>query len=251
MIQLLGDKSLRALLFVRTLNEQSIEPTISDADAFIEASTVNDFDPLAAEYFRSTVDYLLGTRLLKKTKGTRLTLSAAGQALLRAADTKDLVKTQPTPVEVVGRMSDPIVYAELLTRIDDIGDSLVIDPYLHPRDLSVLLQLSSTRRFLTLNKDAAGLKKQARMNKFKIHMGAKPDKELRFASTKDSPELHDRLFIPQQGGEALSIGTSLGGKQVTVITRLGNGTTNALREHYNSLWERGTRVDPILREDDE
>lgn len=250
MIQLLGDKQLRGLTFVHILNEQGIEPTVGDANAFVEAWVVNDFDPPIEGYFRDTVDYLLGARLLKRTSGTRLTLSPAGKALLNAANTKDSVKAPSAPVEVVGRMNDPFVYAELLTRIDDVGASLVIDPYLHPRDLLVLLELSSTNRFLTVNQAAAGLNKQARMDKFRISMGARPDKELRFATgTKDSRELHDRLVIPMKGGEAISMGTSLGGQQVTVITRLGIGATNALREHYNQIWDRSTRVEPIKRED--
>lgn len=122
MIKLLGDKSLRALMFVQTLNAQGIEPTVSDAGAFVEARQFNDFDPLSEGYFRATVDYLLDARLLFKTRGTKkLTLSPAGQAILRASDPQDVAQGPTAPVEVVGHMNDPVVYAELLTRIDDVG----------------------------------------------------------------------------------------------------------------------------------
>ncbi|MEV8183285.1 hypothetical protein [Specibacter sp. NPDC078692] len=246
MIQLLGTKSLRALQFVQTLNEHGIEPTSADANAFIEARTTNDFDPIAAEYFVSTLTYLLQSRLLKEFD-RRLTLSPAGKAILQSEGLADSASKPTPPVEVVGRMTDPLVYAELLTRINDVPDSMVIDPYLHPRDLLTLLQLPTIHRFLTRDHDAGGMNKHDRRQKFRIALGARPDRELRFIAN-GSKELHDRLVIPQKGGEALLIGTSLGGTQITVVTRLGTGATHALRDHYNTLWDSSSTVEPIQRE---
>lgn len=252
MTQLLGARMLRALLFVQTLNEQNIEPSVSDADAFLGARTANDYDPITEGYFRSTVSYLLDARLLQSRGSTRiLKLTKIGAALLSSANNDDSSKVETVPVEVVGRMTDPFVYAELLAHIDDVGDSMVIDPYLNPADLLVLLKLSGTRRFLTLDRGAAGLQKQKRKDQLQIAIGARPDLELRFAASKDSKELHDRLVIPQKGGEALTFGTSLGGTQLTVVTRLGAGTTNALREHYAPVWENGIPVEPIHRDHSE
>jgi len=245
MSKLLGPKPIRALLFVQTLNEQGINVSESDVDAFIEARThYVDLDPYA-EFYRSTVTYLTDARLLVKKDGC-LTLSPAGRAILRAQDSTAVTKEDASPVEVVGRMSDPFVYAELLSRIDDVADSMIIDPYLHPRDLMALLKLSTVRRVLTRDISVKGMKKNERTQKIKIALGARPDVELRLARG-DSGELHDRLIIPGESGESLFLGTSLGGTQITVITRLGVGPTSALRGHYNTVWDSSTKVVPIER----
>lgn len=247
MTQLLGPKPLRALLFVETLNAQGAQPTKSDVNAFIEARTnLFDFDPYTDGLYPRTVDYLIDARLLTYSD-RRLTLTSAGTAILRAAmaDSSSTGRTQP--IEVVGRMTDPFVYAELLARIDDVSDALVIDPYLHPSDLAALLRLSNVRRILTRDTRINGMTKSDRAQKLKIALGAHPETQLRFASA-GSRELHDRLILPARGGEALILGTSLGGTQLTVVTRIGEDPTSALRTHYNSVWDGGGPVEPITRE---
>lgn len=244
---LLGPKPLRALLFVHTLNAHGASVREHDVDAFIEARTTYlDFDLHVEAPGPRTVTYLREARLLLDDNGY-LVLSPAGQAILRSARLKTIDREKAAPLEVVGRMTDPFVYAELLTRIDDVEASMLIDPYLHPRDLTALLKLSEVRRVLTLNTQIKGMSREERTQKHRISLGARPEVELRFASD-ESRELHDRMIIPSGDGESLMVGTSLGGTQLTVITRVGAGPTAALRAHYDSIWDAGGPVEPIVRE---
>ncbi|GEB47289.1 hypothetical protein MTE01_32340 [Microbacterium testaceum] len=247
MLTLLGPKSLRALLFVRTLNEQGMQPSRSEVKAFVNAPThFGDFDPVIFSMSVDTVDYLVNARLLIST-ARGVTLSSAGTAVLNAAIIDDDTNAPSTPIEVVGRLDDPFTYAELLTRINDVPGALVIDPYLRAQDLSALLALPNVRRVMTTDGSAGGLPRAERRTKLQIALGARPGVELRFPE-RGSRELHDRLVLPHQGGEALSLGTSLGGTQLTVITRLGRESTGALRSHYEGVWLSGQTLPPIHRE---
>ncbi|MGC5224589.1 hypothetical protein ACPW96_18645 [Micromonospora sp. DT81.3] len=236
MTELLGSKDLRALLFVRTLNSQGVQPTKADLNAFIEARTnLLDAERYSDGLYPRTVDYLTDARLLTYS-GRRLTLTPAGLAILESL-TSQVTSAEPAkPVEAVGGMRDPFVYAELLSRVDDVGDLFVVDPYLHPQDLATLLQLPNLKRVLTRDTRISGMDRHGRTEKFQIALGARPDADLRF--TPDQPrELRDRLVLPTIGGEALFLGTSLGETQLTVITRIGKDPTNALRAHYDAIWD--------------
>jgi hypothetical protein len=244
---LLAPKSLRALLFVATLNDQGVTPSRSDVNAFVEARTnLFDFDPLADGIHPRIVDYLVDARLLQSSSDG-VTVSAAGLAILRAEDGPTGSASESVPVEVVGRMTDPFTYAQLLARIDDIPDALVIDPYLPAHDLATILRLTSVKRVLTRDLGAAGMPRAERAQKLRIALGARPDVQLRFLPS-GSNELHDRLVLPSGPGEALLFGTSLGGTQLTVVTRIGRDATAALQGHYEELWAASTPVEPIARD---
>lgn len=204
-----------------------------------------DFDPYSDGLYPRTADYLIDARLLTYAD-RRLTLTRAGTAILRATTTGGSSTIDTRPIEVVGRMTDPFVYAELLARIDDVQDSLVIDPYLHPGDIAALLRLSNVKRILTRDTRINGMAQVDRAQKLRIAMGARPDAQLRFASA-NSRELHDRLILPTRGGGGLILGTSLGGTQLTVVTRIGEESTSVLRTHYNSVWDTAAHVEPIAR----
>lgn len=49
--------------------------------------------------------------------------------------------------------------------------------------------------------------------------------------------------------KALNFGTSLGAKQLTAITELGEVTTKILRNHYTPIWDNSISIEPIHRED--
>jgi hypothetical protein len=244
---LLAPKSMRALLFVATLNEQGVTPSRPDVNAFVEARTnLVDFDPFADGIYPRIVDFLVDARLLQSSRDG-VTATPAGLAILRAEGGLLGAASESVPVEVVGRMTDPFTYAQLLTRIDDIPDALVIDPYLPAHDLVTLLKLTSVKRVLTRNLGAAGMPKAERAQKLKIALGARADVQLRFLRS-NSNELHDRLVLPPRRGQALLFGTSLGGTQLTVVTRISTDATIALQGHYEDLWAASTPVEPIARD---
>ncbi|UPL17332.1 hypothetical protein [Microbacterium aurugineum] len=239
---LLGPKPLRALAFVEALTSEGVYPSREDVHAFVEARTsMWDFDPMRESMMVSIVDYLLEARLLRRRNGA-LELTPAGTALLRNADPEG-----GGAVEVVGRVSDPFTYAAVLTQIDSIPNSLVIDPYLQSRDLMVLLQLRHVERVLIRPARAHGVTQEARQHQLRIAVGARPDVQLRAASGTPS-ELHDRVVLSRDGSQALFLGTSLGGTQMTVLTRVQGPTAAVLRDHYEALWQSAEDMAPIARE---
>lgn len=147
----------------------------------------------------------------------------------------------------MGRVSDPFTYAEVLTQIDSIPDSLVVDPYLQARDLTVLLQLRHVNRVLIRPARAQGVTQEERQHQLRIAVGARPDAQLRGASGTPS-ELHDRVVLSRDGTQALFLGTSLGGTQMTVLTRVEGTTAAVLRDHYEAIWQSAERMVPIARD---
>ena len=173
MAALLGPQALRALSFVETLAAQGVRPTFDDVDAFVEAVTNTAmYDPHWDEVRVRTVVYLRDARLLAESDGL-VALTDAGRALLHASEAAG------DTVEVVGRLTDPFTYASVLTRIDGIEASLVIDPYLFPDDLHALLQLPSVQRILVKRAGLPRGKPDERMRQLAIVLGARPDVEMR------------------------------------------------------------------------
>lgn len=244
-MKLLGSKPMRALAYVQVLNEQGVRPTAEDVRAFVEArSGMWDYSHTEGMY-RDVDEYLLDARLLA-VENDRVSITDAGAALVRAAlNTRE----GPQVLEVVGRMDDPFMYAELLTRIDEMDSPMVIDPYLQPDDLRTLLRISGVGRVLTSESARRNQTKEERTRKLGIALGVQAQVPLRIANP-ESKELHDRLVIPQSG-EALIMGTSLGGTQLTVMTKVSVETTAVLREHYEQVWRDGVDVEPIGRETSE
>ncbi|MFD7869955.1 hypothetical protein ACFV3I_05600 [Microbacterium sp. NPDC059771] len=240
MAVLLGSKALRALSFVETLADQGVRPTLDDVDAFVEAVTNwATYDPYWDEVRVRTVAYLQDARLLVDDDG-RAALTDAGRALLHASETVG------DTVEVVGRLSDPFTYASVLSRIDAVDASLVVDPYLYPADLHALLQLTSVQRILVKWAGLPRVKPNERMRQLAIMLGARPDVEMRYVHEQPT-ELHDRLVLSSSSSSALQLGTSLGGTQMTVLTQLSAETASLLRLHYEKIWAAATVLDPIGR----
>ena len=98
MKDLLAPKSMRALLFVATLNEQGVTPSRSDVNAFVEARTnLVDFDPFADGIYPRVVDFLVDARLLQSSRDG-VTVSPAGLAILRAEDRIQWAGSESVPV---------------------------------------------------------------------------------------------------------------------------------------------------------
>lgn len=249
MAQLLGPKSLRALKYVHVLNNQGLRPSAEQLRAFIDARSelhAYSYDPWLDDFrYRPIDEFLVDAQLLLLDERRGLLISPSGSAILSEAERSDEEGPTAHALEVVGRMEDPFTYAQLLTRIDEMESTLVVDPYLPPDDLFTLLRLPGVERVLTKETQIRGLSKAERTHRLAIALGARQEVELRFVAS-GSGELHDRLVIPSTG-DALIMGTSLGGTQLTVVTRVGAETTAVLRAHYEQVWRTGSPVDPVAR----
>jgi hypothetical protein len=256
MVALTGEPVYRGLAYLRVLNDDGVEPSRQQIDKFVTTPEPKSIlmggmalSSAASMLTGSVAGYLLSTGLAVLTSGGKMTITPAGKALLAGMD----VHAEPRPngsgpLEIVGRLDDPVVYSQLLTEIDKLDGALVVDPYLPSTDLLTLMQLPGVARVLTRDLKIAGEKQVERRRHLAIALGSRPGVELRFLPT-DVKELHDRYVIARHGS-GISIGTSLGGTQVTVVQHLGPETVEVLRDHYNALWDLGDALDPIVRADE-
>lgn len=247
---------IRALSFIETLNQSGYTPSEFELRKFLE--TRQPEDALSATMMpwatlsnissaHALPRYLQDSGLAFLTAG-RYALTPVGQAIVDAERGEQVrpggVLTD-APLEVVGRLDEPFTYALILSAIDKVDQALVVDPYMGSRELFSLARLPRLTRVLSKETGIKGEKKDDRTRQFAIAAGARDDLGIRFVPPGNK-ELHDRLVIPSTG-EALHLGSSLGGSQLTVMTLLSTATTDLLRDHYNELWDQAEAVEPIAR----
>jgi hypothetical protein len=266
MVVMTSESVIRGLKYLRMLNDSNVRPLAGFVDAFVEAPLTTPTSDFAAFTARLNIpryaagnasgdkadikisSYLLTTGMAESVSDSgALELTEIGLGFLRGIEKEEQAtsRVSDSVIEVVGRLEDPVVYARLLTEIDKQHDALIVDPYLQSTDLLTLLELPSVKRVLTKDTRIRGETAEVRSRRFAIALGARADVELKYLLGRGG-ELHDRLVIPT-AGEALMIGTSLGGSQMTVISHLSEDTTTLLRAHYEELWAQGDKLDPIER----
>lgn len=239
-------------MLVKLANDQGSYPTLEEVDAY----GLTPFPRSIYETgggFRSMMmsgsvsEYLTKARLVT-VSGNGVYISDSARALVGGMEQPVNPIPASKPLEVVGRMSDPVAYAQMLIEVNKCEHALVVDPYLLPEDLIQLAQLGSVDRVLTKDGSAGGIAKEQRKTGLAIALGvATNDAELRFQAA-DTKELHDRLILPKKG-EGLMIGTSLGGTQITVVSHLSEDMTTVIRSHYEDIYAAGTSLDPIRKEE--
>ncbi|TFC22089.1 hypothetical protein E3O55_18910 [Cryobacterium sp. MDB1-18-2] len=248
-ISLSSDSATRGLLFIRILNDEGIFPSLVQVDSFSAASPPSSFGartsslPFAIARASGAVSGYLQDSHLAEPHGPGLQLTEAGRAFADWLDGHSADSDREKPIEVVGRLDSPFTYAKLLAEIDRRENAMIVDPYLPSTEVVSLVQLSNVTRFLTRDVKAAGQAKEPRRRHLAYALGARNGVELRFAA---AGLLHDRLVIPSRG-QGLTIGTSLGGGQMTVMTNLSEQTTKVLREHYETVWSTATPLRPVSR----
>lgn len=248
---------LRALQFIEMMNDRGVRPSTSHVDAFAVTPLPSDifaqtYNTLRLGFMDKTVTTYMAQVGFILLNSNGISITALGRAFLAGMveneDSSELGDGEGVPIEVVGRLSDPVTYARLLTQIDAREHALVVDPYLPAPELQSLLQLSNVERVLSRETRLTGPRPQnaaERTQHLRIALGVNPEVELRFLPS-GRPGLHDRLILPSVGS-GLIVGTSLGASHFTVVTALGDDTTAQLRAHYNSLWEEAERLEPITR----
>jgi len=250
------------LELVRALNAAGSYPTLEDVDKFARA------EPPRNGYFGASLSavyglafgrgtpegevgrYIAEAGLVHRHLSTNgVEISDLGRGLLAATNENEqdpASRFDPArPVEVVGRLSDPVVYARLLIEIQKLDEAILVDPYLPPDDLLQVVELGNVTKILTVDQDAAGIKRADRKSQLAIALGASQNgAELRLAA--DKKDVHDRVALPLSG-QGLMIGTSLGGTHITVITHLSEASTVLLRDHYLGVFRSAKKLEPVKK----
>lgn len=155
-----------------------------------------------------------------------VSLTPLGRAVLRAMDQQEV---EDTPLDVVLDTEDRFAYAQIIHRIAQYEEPMLVDPYFKLDYLLHVVQQTSTARILIGPKaDVAGL--SAALSNLP------PDRKLEI---RLSDEFHDRYVIPP-GGSIDMLGTSLSGvgKKPTAFVRVNPPVADEIRRTHEELWMR-------------
>lgn len=167
-------------------------------------------------------------------------LTDLGSALLRAAETEEQAQGQV----VVLDNDSPLAYASLIGQLSDIGDALLIDPYLELDHLLDLEKHTSITRVLISTRHS----ESKRGTQLKLFQEKRSDEGIEI---KVADELHDRVIVAE-GGQVWTLGMSLNGvskqKSTTVLTPLPKEGGEPLAEWANRRWDVAA---PLIEQEQE
>lgn len=162
-----------------------------------------------------------------------VTLTQLGRAVLAEASSPEV--EEGSAIEVLIDPSSQFAYAQVMNKIAQVGECLVVDPYLNAESAIDLGQMDSVTRVLTGDRNIKKLRGQ-----FGIIMRARPDFEIRYA---EQGTLHDRYVIPLEG-KVHVLGSSLNSiaHRQGVITSLEHLGSQFISEAYEEIWRDASRL---------
>jgi len=186
-------------------------------------TSVNDEPWISDETFGHFFERLHWIEVKEET----VHLTSLGKAMLEAADSAN--GEGGSAIEVLIDPSNQFAYAQVMNRIAQVGEALVVDPYLNAEAAIDLGQMESVRRVLTGNRNISKL-----LGRFGIIMRARPDFEIRYV---DQKSLHDRYVISNAGSVTV-LGSSLNSiaHRQGVITPLDKMGSKFISDAYEELW---------------
>lgn len=160
-------------------------------------------------------------------------LTQLGRAVLDEANSANL--ESDSAIEVLIDPSNQFAYARVMNKIAQVGESLVVDPYLNAETAIDLGQMETVKRVLTGDRDINKLR-----GRFSIIMRARPDFEIRYMKQKS---LHDRYVISDAGAVTV-LGSSLNSiaHRQGVITPLDTVGSRFISDAYEELWRHAASL---------
>lgn len=187
----------------------------------------------------------LGWLRLVAAESDRVRLTPLGLALLRSAEL-DEEEAEQASVVVLGS-NDALAYPSLIGHLAELGEGLLVDPYLRLEQLAQLVTHTRLDRLLVSNKDKSALARAAQIGVYLASSEVPRPVEVRA-----SPDLHDRVVVADEG-TIHTIGSSLnaiGRGSATVFTPLPAAAADALRDVYEQLWADADLVGSSANPDD-
>ncbi|WP_157157582.1 hypothetical protein [Diaminobutyricimonas sp. LJ205] len=236
----------RVLAYIASLNERGYQPSLVEVDeyglapdrlrgdGYIEPGLFLDLLQSEREQSEEYSSYLHRLGWIA-AEGNGVSLTPAGRATLAAAPKGDTTEDSAA-IEAVVDPSDAFAYARLISHVGRLADSLLIDPYIDPDQLMWLTRLPRLSRVLTSLPTRNATDRETRRTEMLAVLAARrPGPNVRVL---EGGELHDRVVIPAVGS-ALMLSTSLNSitRRLSVITSVGPDTSDALRRHYEALWQ--------------
>ena len=172
-------------------------------------------------------------------KGLRLT--ALGKALLKAA----LLDSGVTDTDVLMLAAqDTLAWGKLLGHISELGDCLIVDPYLKAPELSQIIEHTTAARILV----GPGLR-NAELIELRVLLGtnSRRDIEIRQAPPRT---LHDRYFINDDVVHLIGASmNNIGGTTTTMLVPLPDDPATLIRNASKEWWDVSVPLAPSTNDE--
>lgn len=254
-VELTTPEVIRAIRYLRMLNDQGIRPTERQVEVFAAAGA-----PRPARYvsyfdtFQSYMESMLTfrepgesvTAFLQRmewaaTDSDGLTLTTLGRAFLLglARELAAMEADEATPTVVVLEPGSPLSSVELTQALAEAGAGMLVDPYFRPEQVQWIVTTTKVARVL-MRDPRAGAGPHA------VALGHTVGAErLEIRATGDR-ELHDRCVLSEDGSVTL-IGTSINGvgRHLTTLVPLAAGDAKSYRDRLEGLYEAASVIQPV------
>ncbi|MFD7653280.1 hypothetical protein ACFV4N_04805 [Actinosynnema sp. NPDC059797] len=177
------------------------------------------------------IEHLLRLEWIDKDERGGIGVTPLGRALLRSAEYSNENEDEALEVVVLDSHNE-LAYPTFVRRLAEMGDALVIDPYLRLEQLLTIKAYTTVSRILI----SARVKQEERAAMaVLINSGSDHEIEIRVAA---NGVLHDRIVAGRDA--VLTIGTSIntiGMQHPTVLTPLPQVAADAFRDHAEQWWD--------------
>lgn len=248
--QILPDESRRILEYVAALERQGYSIKVDEFDAY--AKRPDRVPGTSRNVLTSSIEsafsaMLSGTVTPGETyrdhfkrvhwvvdAGGHVKLTRLAHALLGDINSPRLTDDTGAFTEVVVKPEDVFAYVRLLSAINGLGVSMLIDPYLRIDQFFDIASSTMISRVLTSPRALGNAQNKENYVKAVAATGG-------VIEVRVTDSLHDRHVIPESGG-VLALGISLNGtqKNFSVLTRLGEESSASLRASYEKIWSDAT-----------
>lgn len=257
-MELVPEHVVRALVYVRLLNDRNVEPPRDRVDDFARtpppegprsalsvALTSSWMSAMRSVYYAApVVDYWLkvGWAEIVPGPGEHVRLTQLGQAVALGLEHQEDAAPGKTVTDVVLEPEDPLVYVHLTRQLAQAGAGMLVDPYFKADWVQWLVDTTTIRRVLVSSRHRGAANDLAELAVALATVPGASEIEIRETGSK---ELHDRCVIGEEGTVRV-IGSSVTGigKNLTSVIFPTEDVARVYHDKYETIWKSATLIQP-------
>lgn len=174
---------------------------------------------------------------IERNNSGRYGVTLLGEALLKA-DVLEEADFEDPSVMVLAAGDQNLGYGQVLGRIADSGDALVVDGYLGAQELAHILKHTNASRFLIGNKLAS-----SRVTELAVQIGFAPPSSTGAVRELRKASFHDRYLIGEHKVYTLTASLNgVGKSSMAVLMEMTDVAARAIRAEVENWWMGGEVV---------
>jgi hypothetical protein len=174
---------------------------------------------------------------IERNNSGRYGITLLGEALLKA-DALEESDLEDSSVMVLAAGDQNLGYGQVLGRIADSGNALVVDGYLGTQELAHILEHTNASRFLIGDKLASG-----RVTELAIQIRFAPPSSTGAVRELRRSSFHDRYLIGEHKVYTLTASLNgVGKSSMAVLMEMTDVAARAIRAEVENWWEGGELV---------